>query len=87
MVLRFCPREVVYDVREKRCFSRKETTNENIVKVKELLNVAVVYWHYVHFTGITFSLLALRSVYQRNRKALLFGNIETGGQLPLIAVR
>jgi hypothetical protein len=37
------------DVREKSCSARKETTNENVVKVKEPLNVTVVYWHYVQF--------------------------------------
>ena len=51
------------DVREKSCFSRKETTNENVVKVKESLNVAVVYWHCIQFIGIAYSLLALHIVY------------------------
>jgi len=50
MVLRFCRRKVVCDVREKSCSSRKETTNENVVKVKEPLNVTVVYWHCFQFT-------------------------------------
>jgi hypothetical protein len=37
------------DVRERSYYSRKETTNENVVKVKESLNVTVVYWHCAQF--------------------------------------
>jgi len=50
MVFRICPRKVVCDVREKSCSSRKETTNETVVKIKAPVNVTIVYWHYVQFT-------------------------------------
>jgi hypothetical protein len=50
MVLRFGHRKVVCDVREEGCLSRKQATKENTAHVKEALNVAVFYWHYVRLT-------------------------------------